>query len=124
MKTFNVSRIAVRFWNYEKLNCLTLITYFEKLITKLFGKPKWRQCAVGSSFSEVSVPRNERNNKGKNCLWRGELSEEKVASAVEWMNKSYTNVYTVRKEMREIMRERPFGFLYKSTIYFDLFQQK
>lgn len=73
----NVSRIAVRFWNYGKLNCLAFVASFKKQITKLFEKPKWRQCAVGSSFSAGFVP--DRHKEKINCLeLKKELSKQNI----------------------------------------------
>lgn len=75
----NVPQVAVRFWNYGKLSCMSFISFFEKQITKIKWLPKWRQLAVGSSFSVVSVPQNEHKEK-LNCLsWRSLSVENKLS---------------------------------------------
>jgi len=75
----NALCIAVRFWNYGKQNCLAFITFYKKQITKLFSQPKWRQCAVGSSFSQGSVPQ-DRNKEKLSCLEiKQELSRKNIS---------------------------------------------
>jgi len=102
----NALRIAIRFWNYGKLNCLTFIAYFEKQITKLFGKPKWRQCAVGSSFSQVSVPQDGHKEKLSCLLWESLSIEKKLFNEKDIIHLSWSFTFKTPKPIYQL--DKPF----------------